>query len=120
MFVVERIKELNVLKEVFSVPSAFSVEDYMKDSFGVIHDEKVTVVVRFDKDVAGYIMEKVWHPSQKIVIHRDGGITVTLTVAGTAEVKNWVLSYGQHAQIKEPAPLREEIKKALSLALKNY
>jgi len=120
MFVVERIKELKVLKEGFRIPPDFSVEKYMQDSFGVIHGEKVTVVVDFDKEVAGYIQEKVWHPSQKMAAHKDGGITLTLTVAGTAEVKNWVLSYGQHATIREPASLRNEIKKDLSLALKNY
>lgn len=120
MFVVERIKALKVLSESFSVPPDFSIERYVRESFGVMHGEKVTVVVRFDREVAGYIKEKEWHPSQKIKDNRDGSITATLTVSGTAEVKHWAMSYGHHAQVKEPASLREEVKKELSLALKNY
>ena len=120
MFVVERIKAMKVLSEGFSVPPDFSIEKYVRESFGVMHGDKVTVVVRFDREVAGYIREKVWHPSQRIKLNRDGSITVTLTVSGPAEVKHWAMSYGRHAQIKEPASLRDEVKKDLSLALKNY
>jgi predicted DNA-binding transcriptional regulator YafY len=120
MFVVERIKSLKVLKEGFSVPPDFSIENYVRESFGVMHGDTVTVVVRFDKEVAGYIKEKVWHPSQKIKANRDGSVTVTLTVSGTAEVKHWGMSYGHHAQIIKPDSLRDEVKKELSLALKRY
>jgi predicted DNA-binding transcriptional regulator YafY len=120
MFVVERIKSLKVLKEGFSVPPDFSIEQYVRESFGVMHGDTVTVVIRFDKEVAGYIKEKEWHPSQKIKDNRDGSVTVTMTVSGTAEVKHWAMSYGCHAQIKLPDSLRKEAKKELARALKNY
>ncbi len=120
MFVVERIKALKALKEGFNVPPDFSIENYVRESFGVMHGDRVTVVIRFDKEVAGYIKEKVWHPSQNIRDHRDGSITVTLTVSGTAEVKHWAMSYGRRAQIVKPDSLRDEVKKELSLALKRY
>lgn len=120
MFVVERIKALKVLNEGFSVPPDFSIENYARESFGVMRGEKVTVVIRFDREVAGYIREKIWHPSQKIKGNRDGSIIVTLTVSGTAEVKHWALSYGHHARIIGPASLREEVKKDLASALRNY
>lgn len=119
-FVVDRIKELRTTRESFSIPSDFSFQDYTKDSFGVIHDKKVEIVVKFDKEVAGYIKERLWHPSQKIKQNRDGSITTTYDVAGTKEIKYWVLSYGQYAEVLEPKTLRDEIKKDLSLALKRY
>jgi predicted DNA-binding transcriptional regulator YafY len=120
MFVVDRIKALKILTENFRIPSDFSVEDYMRDSFGVIHGKKVKVVVRFDKEVAGYIKEKKWHSSQKIKQHSDGRITATFTIAGTNEIKYWILSYGHHAEVLEPKALRDEIKHDFSLALKRY
>lgn len=120
MFVVERIKSLKALKEGFSVPPDFSIENYVRESFGVMHGDTVTVEIRFDKEVAGYIKEKVWHPSQKIKANRDGSVTVTLTVSGTAEVKHWAMSYGHHAQIIKPDSLRDEVKKELARALKQY
>ena len=120
MFVVDRIKAMKILTESFGIPSDFSVEDYMRDSFGVIHGKKVQVVVRFDKEVAGYIKEKKWHSSQNIKQHKDGGITATFTIAGTNEIKYWILSYGHRAEVLKPASLRDEIKDDLSLALKRY
>ena len=120
MFVVDRIKTLKILDDSFRIPSDFSVEDYMKDSFGVIHGKKSKVVIRFDKEVSGYIKERIWHPSQKIKQNKDGSITATFTIAGTNEIKYWVLSYGHHAEIKEPQALRTELKQDLSLALKKY
>jgi predicted DNA-binding transcriptional regulator YafY len=120
MFVVDRIKRLKLLEETFRVPEDFSVEDYMKDSFGVIHGKKGKVVVQFDKEVAGYIKERIWHPSQKIKQNKDGSITATFTVSGTNEIKYWLLSYGQHAKVKEPQSLRDEIKKDLTATLKQY
>ena len=119
-FVVDRIKELRTTRESFRIPSDFSFEDYTKDSFGVIHDKKTKVVVTFDKEVSGYIKERIWHPSQKIKQNRDGSITTTYHVAGTNEIKFWVLSYGRHAEVLEPTTLRDEIKKDLSQALKRY
>lgn len=119
-FVVDRIKQLKTTNERFRIPSDFSFEDYTKDSFGVIHDEKAKVVIRFNKEVAGYIKERIWHPSQKIRQNRDGSITATYHVAGTNEIKYWVLSYGRHAEVLEPTTLRDDIKKDLSSALKRY
>ena len=120
MFVVDRVKQLGVLKETFTVPADFSIEDYMKDSFGVIHGKKQEVVVQFDKEVAGYIAERIWHHSQRIKKNRNGSITVTFTVAGSNEIKYWVLSYGSHAQVKKPKELRDAIKKDLALTLEKY
>jgi len=111
---------LRATGESFRIPSDFSFQDYTKDSFGVIHDRKVRVVVKYDKEVAGYIKERIWHPSQKIKQNRDGSITTTYNVAGTKEIKYWILSCGQHAEVLEPKTLRDKIKKDLSLALKRY
>ncbi|MDX1778465.1 MAG: WYL domain-containing protein [Thermodesulfobacteriota bacterium] len=41
-------------------------------------------------------------------------------MAGTNEIKYWVLSYGHHAEIKEPQSLRDEVKQDLTRTLKRY
>lgn len=119
-FVVDRVKALTVTKAEFRIPPDFSIEEYTKDSLGVMHEKTVKVVVRFDKNVARYIKERTWHESQKIKQNKDGSITATFNVAGTREIKYWVLSYGQSAEILQPKTLRNEIKKDLTLALKRY
>jgi len=74
MFVLDRIKMLSMTDETFEVPGDFDLETYMRSPFRVIHDRPVEVTVRFDKKVAGYIKEKIWHHTQRIEPHKDGSI----------------------------------------------
>ena len=120
MFVLDRIKMMNISDETFEVPSDFDLETYMQSPFKVIHDRPVNVTIRFDKKAAGYIKEKIWHHSQKIEPQKDGSIIFSAEVAGIDEVKHWVMSWGTSAEVIEPAYLREEIAQELQLSLKKY
>jgi predicted DNA-binding transcriptional regulator YafY len=92
MFVLDRIKMMNVTDETFEVPSDFDLETYMQSPFRVIHDKPVNVTIRFDKKVAGYIKEKIWHHSQRMEPQRDGLIIFT------AEVADRLASIGEEAK----------------------
>jgi predicted DNA-binding transcriptional regulator YafY len=120
MFVLDRIKMMNITEETFEIPSDFDLETYMQSPFKVIHDKPVSVKIRFDKKAAGYIKEKIWHNTQKIEPQKDGSIIFTAEVAGTEEVKHWVMSWGTNAEVLEPALLREEIAQELNDSLKKY
>jgi predicted DNA-binding transcriptional regulator YafY len=39
-----------------------------------------------------------------------GELILTLDVADTAEVKGWILGFGQEAEVLEPTSLRQEIR----------
>jgi len=43
MFVLDRIKMLKVTDERFTVPKDFNLDDFMRHSFKVMHDELYTV-----------------------------------------------------------------------------
>jgi predicted DNA-binding transcriptional regulator YafY len=120
MFVLDRIKMMNITDETFEIPDDFDLESYMQSPFKVIHDKPVTVTIRFDQKAAGYIKEKIWHHSQKIEPQKDGSIIFTAEVAGTEEVKHWVLSYGNKAEVLQPQYLREEIASELIESLNKY
>jgi predicted DNA-binding transcriptional regulator YafY len=92
----------------------------MQSPFKVIHDKPVQVTIRFDKKAAGYIKEKIWHYSQKIEPQKDGSIIFSAEVAGTDEVKHWVLSWGTSAEVIAPEYLRQEIAQELSDCLGKY
>jgi predicted DNA-binding transcriptional regulator YafY len=120
MFVLDRIKMMNITEETFEIPSDFDLETYMQSPFKVIHDKPVQVTIRFDKKAAGYIKEKIWHHSQKIEPQKDGSIIFSAEVAGTDEVKHWVLSWGVNAEVLSPDSLREEIAIELRDTLTKY
>ena len=97
-------------KDTFEVPEDFSFEEFIGPSFGVFQGEPINIKVWFSPDVAGYIKEKIWHKSQEIEDLKDGSIIFEAEVAGTDEIKFWIMNWGSHALVLEPESLKEEIK----------
>jgi len=69
---------------------------------------------------AGYIKEKIWHHTQRIEPDKDGSILFSAEVAGTDEVRHWILSWGRSAEVLEPQSLRKEVLQELSDCVKAY
>jgi len=109
LFAIDRIKSLHLTEESFQVPEDFSTEDFMRSSFGTFVGNPTTVKIHFESEIAGYIQEKIWHENQEIKPQADGSVIFTATVAGTDEIKFWILSWGSKATVLEPAVLRDEI-----------
>jgi predicted DNA-binding transcriptional regulator YafY len=70
--------------------------------------------------VAGYLKEKIWHESQKIHQHDDGSIIFEAQVAGTDEIRFWIMTWGSKAEVLEPESLREEIRAEAERMAKRY
>ena len=68
------------------------------------------IKVWFHPDVAGYIKEKIWHESQRIQAQNDGSIIFEAEVAGTEEIRFWIMTWGSKAEVLEPTSLREGIR----------
>jgi len=83
-------------------------------------EDPVHVKVRFDPEIARYITEREWHPSQKIRKNRDKSVVLELTVGGTLEIKRWILSFGPQAEVLEPDTLVEEIRNDLDKMRERY
>ena len=109
LFALERIKAVTPLDEHFEMPEGFDAEEFMKASFGVFQGSPVRVRVRFDADAADYIRERIWHPSQSIESLADGSVVFEAEVAGTREIKFWILQWGAHAEVLSPPELRREL-----------
>jgi predicted DNA-binding transcriptional regulator YafY len=109
IFALDRIKMLHQTKESFELPQDFDLEVFLGTSFGVYQGEPTLVKIRFSPEVAGYIREKIWHESQKLEPQEDGSIIFEALVAGTEEIKHWILGWGSQAQILEPDRLKEEV-----------
>ncbi len=120
IFALDRIKELVVTDESFEMPEDLNIDDFMKSSFGVFYGRPVKVRVWFAADVAEYIREKIWHDTQKIASQKDGSIIYEAEVAGTQEIKFWILRWGAKAKALEPESLRKEIRLEAEAMLENY
>jgi predicted DNA-binding transcriptional regulator YafY len=120
IFALDRIKSLKLTDEAFEMPEDFKVEDFMQTSFGVFHGKPQNVRIRFAAEVAGYINEKIWHKTQKIQPQKDGSLIFEARVAGTEEIKFWLMTWGSKAEVLSPAALREEILAEARAMLHSY
>jgi predicted DNA-binding transcriptional regulator YafY len=120
MFVLDRIKMLKVTDERFTMPNDFNLDDFMRNSFKVMHDELYAVRVRISPGWARWVSEKIWHESQKAKKNGDGSLELSFRVAGLDEIRRWVLSFGPEAVVLEPEKLKEMVRKDLSRNLAQY
>lgn len=120
LFAVDRIRELCLSEETFEAPEGFEADRFMRPSFGAFMGDPVKVRVRFDAECAGYIRERTWHATQQITSQADGSILFEAEVAGTEEVKSWVLKWGARAEILAPASLRAAIRSEVEALRERY
>ncbi|MBI4767326.1 MAG: WYL domain-containing protein [Deltaproteobacteria bacterium] len=81
---------------------------------------KTPVKIWFSSQVAGYIKEKIWHVGQQLEPQADDSLIFEAEVAGTEEVKYWVLGWGPNACVLEPAGLKEKIRTQVAATLALY
>jgi predicted DNA-binding transcriptional regulator YafY len=112
-FVPARIESADATGKRFERPKTFSIENALRDSFGV-HSGKAEhyVVIRFNEFVADYIREKKWHASQQLRDLPDGGVELSLRLSSLVEVQRWILSWAGQAQIVAPDELRKAVREA--------
>lgn len=112
-FKIDRLIEIHQRSDLgFSPPDGFDVSKHLENSFGIYHGtDSMTVRVRFSAKVARYVTEKQWHANQKVRKLRNGSVELTFTLATTAEVRQWIMSFGADAEVLEPEALRREIRK---------
>jgi len=120
LFAIDRIKSIENTDDIFEMPPDFDADELMQTSFGTFLGEPVEVVIWFSADIAGYIEEKVWHASQEIEEQADGSILFKIEVAGTEEIKFWLLTWGAKARVVRPRALQDEMRQEIANMLTLY
>jgi proteasome accessory factor B len=120
-FKLERIRRLTVTADTFEAPPEGVVEEAMERAWGIIADQgEVEVVLRFAPAVAARVAETTWHPTQALSSGADGSLTWRATVAGTIEIRTWILSWGPEVEVLAPASLRSEVAALVAAAAAQY
>jgi proteasome accessory factor B len=118
-FAIERIQAITVLEEGFERRVEIEAEPF-RNSLGVNVGTPVRVVLEFAPQLAGYIRERLWHPSQSLAEQPDGFVLLTLDVCTDWALTSWVLSFGPYVRVVEPSTLAQEIRTALAEARARY
>ncbi len=121
-FALPRMGEVEVGEETFERPADFSPSQVLGGSFGVFSGtgKEYKIRLRFDSFAAQLIRERTWHESQQVHEHRGGELTLELTLASLPEIQRWILSWGGHVKVLNPAVLKDNVLQSHREAIDRY
>jgi predicted DNA-binding transcriptional regulator YafY len=109
-FKIERIRDVAITPRTFDPPEVGSVERTLRGAWDIIADQESTPIeLRFAPSVAARVLETTWHPTQRVETGPDGSLTWRATVAGTIEIRLWILSWGDEVEVIAPESLRNDV-----------
>lgn len=109
-FALTRVQRARKSGAVFQRPSDFSVGEMFAGSFSAFQAGRLErIVLRLDAFGARLAAERRWHPSQQLTMQPEGGAELTLEVSLAPDLENWILGWGQHAEVLAPSVLREKV-----------
>ncbi len=108
-FRIDRVKVVEITEDTFNIPGDFNLEVFFSGSWGIMKGKKTSVKLRFSPEIAKFISEVMWHPSQKLRKCKNGSLIATYEVLGLEEIKRWVLGFGREVKVLQPEVLRQQI-----------
>jgi predicted DNA-binding transcriptional regulator YafY len=109
-FKIERIRDVALTPRTFELPEGDGLESTLRRAWDIIADQPPKeVVLRFSPAVAARVGEATWHPTQRVIQDEDGSLTWRATVAGTIEIRLWILSWGDDVEVLGPPELRKDV-----------
>jgi predicted DNA-binding transcriptional regulator YafY len=118
-FALQRIRKLTVLDETFK-PGEVQDEPYRNSLGPYSGGRPERVEIEFLPDVAPYIEEREWHPSQQLTGRDDGSVVLRMEIAVDPALRYWVLGFGLHARVLKPSALAANILEELEGAREQY
>jgi predicted DNA-binding transcriptional regulator YafY len=107
-FKIERMRDVSITPDGFPSPEDEVLAGMFERAWDIIADQPpIDVVLRFAPKVASRVREARWHPSERVELAADGGLTWRATVSGPIEIRLWILSWGDDVVVLEPESLRD-------------
>lgn len=111
-FSMARIHKATLTEQRFDMPQDFDSDKLLANVFGryAVGSEEMNVRLLFDREVADWITERQWHPQQKVIKRKNGGIELSFEARGLLEVQRWVLAWGGDVRVLAPRELKKAVK----------
>lgn len=120
-FKLARLESAQLLDEAYAIPPDFDPEAHLAGSWGIMSGERVTeVTLRFTAAARPFVVERQWHPSQRIQAASNGGCLLHVQVSEPLEMQPWIRSWGPQVEVIAPQWLREHIAADLQQAAAQY
>jgi len=113
-FALSRILSMRKLKTKSQAPVNCDVATLVNNAFGITQGEKdLDVHLRVSKNIATYIAERIWHPKQRIIPQKGGGLDIYFTTRNWKELVRWILSWQPDITVLAPAELRNRVEEKM-------
>jgi predicted DNA-binding transcriptional regulator YafY len=121
-FALERMLNLESIKENSIIPSSFNPKEYFEYSTGITayKGEPELIEIKADSISAKYILSQPFHHSQKLINEYNEYSIFQLKVFISEELIRSFLSFGGEIEVLSPANLRSLIKQRSSELFQKY
>jgi predicted DNA-binding transcriptional regulator YafY len=121
-FALERMLNLESIKENSIIPSSFNPKEYFEYSTGITayKGEPELIEIKADSISAKYILSQPFHHSQKLINEYNEYSIFQLKVFISEELIRSFLSFGGEIEVLSPANLRSMIKQRSSELFQKY
>ena len=110
-----RMKNAVITSQKFSIPKDFKTSDYFDSEMGVWLSDKTPLEVEllFDKEIATYATNRIWHSNQILEERQDGSVYLKFKTTQKQEILRFILGQGHTVKVLAPPELVEEVKSEL-------
>lgn len=109
LFAVHRIQAALVLNQPSNTPEGFDLKHFISQgALGFEENGLIKLVVRITLSAAEHLWETPLSLNQQIVPDQAGWLRLQATVPDTAQLRWWLMGFGEGVEVLEPASLRQE------------
>lgn len=110
LLLLHRMESTELLDEPCHIPEDFNLQEYL-DS-GELQfpegDKPLKLVTLFDKYAGAHLLETSLSGDQTVKEQKDGRLLIKATVADTAQLRWWLLGFGDKVEVVGPKGLKDE------------
>lgn len=120
LFALHRFSAASLLDKPVTIPEGFALQAYIEaGGLGFAHNLGRTIPLRvlFTRGAAAHLRESPLAKKQTMIDQPDGRVLIEAEVTDTAQLRWWLLGFGDQAEVVGPESLRAEfVKKMKKLA----
>lgn len=106
-YILARFRNPVVTQTPIERPAQFDATSHLGTSFGVWTGQgQIAVELRISAEGAHHVIERNWHPTQKITPLPHGGVQVRFELSDLNDVTRWILGFGADCEVLSPRELR--------------
>ena len=119
--VVHRMTHAELSDAPARTPKDFDLDSYItKGEFDITSGQLIRLRAILHKNAAHYISETPLSKDQRLRELEDGRVQITVSVMQTAQLRWWLLSFGDQVEVLAPEALRNDLKATAQRMLDHY